>query len=89
MGVGKLSAGWEWMMVEDEDEEVENILDVGIGGIRLQRVWEVELGCGGSRMESGEAGSGLGRLLLGYVSSSEAGQYNRTTKRSLSSDMHT
>ena len=91
MGVGKLSAGWGWGLVEDEDEdeEVEDQLDVGIGGIRLRRVWEVELGCGGSRMESGEAGSGLGRLLLGYVSSLEAGQYNRTTKRSLSSGMHT
>jgi len=77
------------MMVEDEDEEVEDILDVGIGGIRLQRVWEVELGCGGSRMEAGETGSGSGQLLLRYVSSLEVGQYNRTTKRSLSSDMHT
>lgn len=87
--MGKLSAGWEWGMVEDEDGEVEDKLDVGVGGIRMRRVWEVELGCEGSRMESGEAGSGLGRLLLGYVSSLEAGQYNRTTKRSLSSGMHT
>jgi hypothetical protein len=87
--VERLSAGWEWVMVEDENEEVEDMLDVGMDGIRLRRVWEVELGCGGSRMESGEVGSGSGQPLLGYVSSSEAGQYNRTTKRSRTLDMHT
>jgi hypothetical protein len=89
MAVERLSAGWEWVIVEDENEEVEDMLDVGMGGIRLRRVWEVELGCGGSRMESGEAGSGSSQPLLGYVSSLEAGQYNRTTKRSRNFDMHT
>jgi hypothetical protein len=71
MAVERLSAGWEWVMVDDENEEVEDMLDVGMDGIRLRRVWEVELGCGGLQMESGEAGSGSSQPLLGYVYSLE------------------